>query len=730
MAVVYQASGTLLGALTTADVTPAIPAHQADDILICITANRVITNTCATPSGWNLLYGPVDETAWRSYVFWKRATSGSETNPLCDWTATSADKYAQVHTFRGAITTGSPFAATAWTDGATDPAVATGVTTAAAGQLVAAIGLCADNLSTSATVTATDPASFGVTNSHTTIATGADATGFCYSATRATAGATGNVSVDFNAAPLHWGIVVAAFTEAPPPAGPTITPFESSWSTTTTPKDITVTGCLDGDLLVVLAGGDGGLSGNAVTASTVTTNSGSTGIWADIDKNLPASGGAGWVHSAQTDVTADGDVVVRLARTQTGTARVWGGCVLRCRNHGGVGNHVRSAPSATETASLTTSQDSAVGMSAQDYDALGAVAISPSGSVEVERAQQGSGPDMTTYAAYWLGQAAGTRGYGIATSSTTNLHIIAVEILAASTGTPVGKDLQAVWDTRAPIGDTVQAIWDTRAAVGDTLQAVWDVRSAVADTLGLVWHVRAALGDPLDLRWDVRAALGDPLQLVWNVQTLSTPVGKDLALVWNTRAVLGDPLQLVWDTRAALGDTLQAIWNTRTAVGDPVSLVWNTRTAIGDPIDLRWDVRAALADTLQLIWNVQVIGLTAIGKDLGLLWNLKAPAGDDLQVLWDTRAILADILDLRWGIRTPVGKASQMVWHVRTVAGDTLTLVWDVDSQAYVPLFNPAASVRLNAASASFALNPAMASPASNPAAATARPNPAEGTTS
>lgn len=215
----WQASGTLLGALTTTDVTPVWPAHAADDIGICITANRVITNTCATPANWTLLFGPVDETAWRSYVFWKRATSGAETNPLCDWTATSADKYAQVHTIRGAITTGSPFAASAWTDGAADPAVCTGVTTTELSQRVIALGLQADNLGQVSSVTATDPATW--TERHDSIiGTGADAGGFLYEEVRATIGATGNVSVDFGAAPLHWGILVAAILDAvagPPP---------------------------------------------------------------------------------------------------------------------------------------------------------------------------------------------------------------------------------------------------------------------------------------------------------------------------------------------------------------------------------------------------------------------------------------------------------------------------------------------------------------------------------
>jgi hypothetical protein len=159
----------------------------------------------------------VDETAWRSYVFWIRATSAATTNPLCDWTATSADKYAQVHNIRGAIETGSPFAASAWTDGATDPAVATGVTTTLPYQYVFSLGLMADNLAASATVTATDPSSLAVRH-FSTIMTGADAGGYFYDGVRTAAGATGNVSHDFNAAPLHWGILVASILEPPQPS--------------------------------------------------------------------------------------------------------------------------------------------------------------------------------------------------------------------------------------------------------------------------------------------------------------------------------------------------------------------------------------------------------------------------------------------------------------------------------------------------------------------------------
>lgn len=217
MPVVYTAAGALTGALTTADVTPPNPAHAGGDILICITAHRVITETCATPSGWTLLFGPVDETAWRSYVFWKRADGAAETNPLCDWTSvTGGDKYGQVHGIRGAIGFGSPFADSQWTDGAADPAVCTGVTTVAANQFVCALGLDADNLASAATTTSTDPASYSQRTFNTT-SVGADAGGFFFDALRATAGATGNISVDFNGVPLHWGVLTAVVIRDPVP---------------------------------------------------------------------------------------------------------------------------------------------------------------------------------------------------------------------------------------------------------------------------------------------------------------------------------------------------------------------------------------------------------------------------------------------------------------------------------------------------------------------------------
>lgn len=211
MAAVYAGSGVIANALTTADVTPVIPTHEINDILICITANRVITNTCATPSGWTLLHGPIDVTAWRTYVFWKRAVSAAETNPLCDWTATSADKYAQVHTVRGAITSGSPFAASVLSADVTDPITLTGVTTTLPNQLVIVVGLGSDNaaLTLETSRTSTDPANY-ISRHYSTSSLGADAAGTFCDEYRATAGATGTVTLDNSSTMPAEAALVAA----------------------------------------------------------------------------------------------------------------------------------------------------------------------------------------------------------------------------------------------------------------------------------------------------------------------------------------------------------------------------------------------------------------------------------------------------------------------------------------------------------------------------------------
>jgi hypothetical protein len=219
VAVAWQASGTLLGS-TGADITPVNPAHQADDILILHAWARSTAVTLTTPSGWTAIAGPIDQsTTMRNYWFWKRAASGAETNPLCDWSATTGDKYGVVHNVRGAIASGNPIEASATTAGTASPGVATGVTTLTAAALVCSIGMSTDNTLSAVAATATDPSAL-TQRDFEAIGTGADAAMWISTANRALAGATGNVSHAFTGAVLAWGILVAAIAEEVAAAGP------------------------------------------------------------------------------------------------------------------------------------------------------------------------------------------------------------------------------------------------------------------------------------------------------------------------------------------------------------------------------------------------------------------------------------------------------------------------------------------------------------------------------
>jgi hypothetical protein len=194
MPAAWQASGTLLGS-TGADITPVIPTHVAGDLMILLASSRVVTETLTTPSGWTVIGGPTDVTAWRTYALYKWADSAAETNPLLDWSAAVGEKYGQVHTIRNARR--GALSGYVLNADLTDPITHAGVTSEQRNQMIAVIGIGSDNASASVTsVTATDPASF--TQRHfSTIVTGADASGWFFDATRVEVGATGTITQDF-----------------------------------------------------------------------------------------------------------------------------------------------------------------------------------------------------------------------------------------------------------------------------------------------------------------------------------------------------------------------------------------------------------------------------------------------------------------------------------------------------------------------------------------------------
>lgn len=198
-----------------ADMTVTLPAHQANDIFLLMAWVRD-TDETATVSGWTSCGGPWDRgTSARYWLWWKRATSSSETNPTIDFSGTTGDAYAICAVYRGAITTGDPWEVKGtFATGTSDPAILTGITTLTANSLIVVPLGGEDNNNSAITTTGTDPADY--TEHYVETTTGNDAMFGFSEAARTTGGETGNVSVDFNTAvPVGWGGVVLALK---PPA--------------------------------------------------------------------------------------------------------------------------------------------------------------------------------------------------------------------------------------------------------------------------------------------------------------------------------------------------------------------------------------------------------------------------------------------------------------------------------------------------------------------------------
>lgn len=202
-----------------ADPTVTLPAHAANDVFLLATVVRSGTATVATPAGWTQIGATTVRAATATYqFFWRRAASAAETNPLINRTGTTGDVFARVVSYRGAITTGDPWEVKgAIVTGTADPSVITGITTLTANSLVVVVAAGEDDNNASIVTTGTNPAAYTALYAESNI--GADGVVTFSYAARTAAGATGNVSVNWNTAiPIGFGGIVLAL-QPPNPRG-------------------------------------------------------------------------------------------------------------------------------------------------------------------------------------------------------------------------------------------------------------------------------------------------------------------------------------------------------------------------------------------------------------------------------------------------------------------------------------------------------------------------------
>lgn len=225
----HQATSAILEIQNgTADGTLTLPAHDTNDVFLMHVMRRNTTNTVLTPDGWSLIAGPWNSTAERHYLFGLRAASASETDPFLDWAATSGDWYALCTSWRGCATSVTPWEVVGGTQTGTgnDPTL-TGITTLSDESLVVLTAGYGDN-NAAATIAhaATDPSSF--TTRYAESAIGADGAIWFADGSRATAGATGDITTSnlTVTAGDGWGIIVLALIPEPAGGGGG---FQSAW---------------------------------------------------------------------------------------------------------------------------------------------------------------------------------------------------------------------------------------------------------------------------------------------------------------------------------------------------------------------------------------------------------------------------------------------------------------------------------------------------------------------
>jgi hypothetical protein len=206
----------------TGDIVVALPAFAADDIALIHLFTFNAATASLSASGWTQIAtwdADLITNEHRHWLFGRRLVGG-DGNPTFTRTTTTGAIYAAGATYRGCITSGTAWevvgAGAEFAD--TEPCVIPAIVTLTAESLVVVSMGHADNVATTATVSGTDPASYTVHYQETTLAF--DACVLIAEGARATAGSTGDITVDFDAAfPAGRGAGGIAVALIPPGGG-------------------------------------------------------------------------------------------------------------------------------------------------------------------------------------------------------------------------------------------------------------------------------------------------------------------------------------------------------------------------------------------------------------------------------------------------------------------------------------------------------------------------------
>ncbi len=202
-----------------ANVVVTLPTHLAGDIFILSIINHA-DNTVSSVVGSTTWTQKEIETATSGFdvwVYWTRAASAADSSATVTFGSATGGRFGRVCSIRGAKQTGDPIEAfSALEILITDPDTAAGVTSVSANALICATLLESNNQVTAATYVPTSPTSLTRVGLIDNDATDDNVTFDFACATKAAAGATGNVTVDFTGTLNGAYFMVMALTEAIP----------------------------------------------------------------------------------------------------------------------------------------------------------------------------------------------------------------------------------------------------------------------------------------------------------------------------------------------------------------------------------------------------------------------------------------------------------------------------------------------------------------------------------
>jgi hypothetical protein len=100
----FVSAGSIAYAAGTS-ITPTMPTHQTDDILIVSCQNQSATSTSTATGGWSSI--ATSSNSIYANWFWKRATGAGTAGPTI--TSSAGEQHAIGYVIRGAVAAGTPY---------------------------------------------------------------------------------------------------------------------------------------------------------------------------------------------------------------------------------------------------------------------------------------------------------------------------------------------------------------------------------------------------------------------------------------------------------------------------------------------------------------------------------------------------------------------------------------------------------------------------------------------